>query len=201
MDASKVRLSTEELALAADARVMLVKGSVIRKVTGLFEALSVMQAEVLQSYADLIPEAAATTPKVSRGENYRGQPYVVLDYPRLFRPDDIFAIRTMFLWGHHLSITLHLRGPQRDRLLPRLEDCLPALQDGGFQVCISNEEWEHHFGEDYVKPAREMVQEEWRALLGERPFTKVACAYAPDVLVDAMGPLMKAYAGTLAILR
>ena len=38
--------------------------------------------------------------KISRGENYRGLPYLILDYPAYFSQKDIFAFRTMFWWGH-----------------------------------------------------------------------------------------------------
>lgn len=200
MDKAKVRFSQEELDLATDARVMLVKGSVIAKVTAMLDDLSERQHAVLQSYADLIPEALTTSAKVSRGENYRGQPYVVLDNPRHFHPGDIFAIRTMFLWGHHLSVTLHLRGLHRERFLPRLAASLPRCSGAGMHVCVSHSEWEHHFGEDNYLPARTLAQASWEALLRERSFTKLAYALPLEGINEGPGPLMEAYAGMLGLL-
>jgi hypothetical protein len=201
MDTSKVRFSQEELALATDARVMLLKGSVIGKVTALLEDLSERQLDALQAYADLIPDALTTPCKVSRGENYRGQPYVVLDNPRHFHPNDIFAIRTMFLWGHHFSVTLHLRGAHRSCFMSRLETALPQCSAAGMHVCVSSSEWEHHFGEDNYMPARGLGQEAWEALLRDRPFTKLAYALPLEYVNEGPGPLMAAYAGMLGLLR
>jgi hypothetical protein len=201
MDDAKIRLSQEELALATDARVMLVKGSVIGKVTALFDDLSGRQDAVLQTYSELIPEALGTPAKVSRGENYRGQPYVVLDNPRHFHPGDIFAIRTMFLWGHCLSVTLHLRGAHRERFLPTLEAALPRCAAAGLYVCVGAKEWEHHFGEDNYLPARDMSPRSWQDLLRDRSFTKLAYALPLEVINEEPGRLMSAYTGMLALLR
>ncbi len=201
MDAAKIRLSPEELSLAVDDRVMLVKGAVIDKVVARLGGLSVRQSECLAGVADRLPEALRTTPKVSKGENYRGQPYVVLDNPRHFRVDDILAIRTMFLWGHHLAVTLHLRGRHRERFRPSLEAALPMLRSGGFQVCVSDREWEHHFGDGNYRPARDLASGEWTALLRDRPFTKVAFALPPSELNDGWDRLMAAYASLVALLR
>jgi len=35
---------------------------------------------------------------------------VVLDYPRFFSKENVFAIRTFFWWGNYFSVTLHLKG-------------------------------------------------------------------------------------------
>jgi len=61
------------------------------------------------------------SPKISRGENYLGLPYLVLDYPRLFRPDAVLAIRTFFWWGHFFSSTLQLSGGYKTEFLSRLQ--------------------------------------------------------------------------------
>ena len=59
---------------------------------------------------NLPEEVLIQSPKISRGENYNGLPYVMLDYPRCFGKEDVFAMRTMFWWGNFFSITWHLKG-------------------------------------------------------------------------------------------
>jgi len=201
MDEAKIRLSPEELSLAVDDRVMLVKGAVIAKIVARLGGLSERQSECLAGVAHLLPEALGTPPKVSKGENYRGQPYVVLDNPRHFRSGDILALRTMFLWGHHLSVTLHLRGRHRERFRPCLEAALPMLRSGGFRVCVSDREWEHHFDDDNHRPALDLPSEAWAALLRDRPFTKVSFVLPPSDLNDGWDRLMAAYASLVALLR
>jgi len=107
----------------------------------------------------------------------------------------------MFLWGHHMGVTLHLRGPLRDRLLPRLEAALPALQAGGFGVCVSAREWEHHVDADNHRPARDLGPEAWQGILRDLPFTKVALALPLSELNDGWDVLMEAYVTLAGLLR
>ena len=86
----------------------------------------------LESLRDLLcssPEIAAIdwpdgtdvqTGKLSRGENYHGQPWIMLDFPRFFHREGIAAFRTLFHWGHGVQVSLHLSEagltPFRDNL-------------------------------------------------------------------------------------
>ena len=63
-------------------------------------------------------------PKISKGEKYKGLPWVMLDYPRIFGKEDIMAIGTRFWWGHYFSVTLHLKGGY-------LRTYLPVILRGG----------------------------------------------------------------------
>jgi hypothetical protein len=110
MNAAKVQLSSAEMTLVCDPAWILTKNAIMTKVVALLAALSERYVEV---YAPLTGEGGlppTQPPKISKGENYRGLPYVMLDYPRIFGKEDVFAIRTMFWWGHYFSVTLHLKG-------------------------------------------------------------------------------------------
>ncbi len=48
--------------------------------------------------------------KLSRGENYQGQPWMLLDFPRKMSKEGISGFRTLFLWGHGITCILHLGG-------------------------------------------------------------------------------------------
>jgi len=149
MDAAKVQLSKEELALVSDPGWILTKNSIMSRVVELFAALS----EEIEAAAsgklsavsqgwDRLP-ANWNTPKISRGENYLGLPYVMLDYPRLFTREHVLAIRTMFWWGHYFSVTLHLKGRMQEMFLPVIQRHMQALTDAGFHIAISEDEWRH----------------------------------------------------------
>ena len=122
---------------------ILTKNSIIKKVVGLFAALSEEYRGVLQS---------PISPKISKGENYRGLPYVMLDYPRLFGREDVLAIRTFFWWGHAFSVTLHLKGEYLRRYLPLLRLRWERLAGAGFCVGVSDDEWRHEHVEDNYRP-------------------------------------------------
>src|SRR5688572_11448321 len=110
MSETKLTLSPVELRLATDAEILLTKNAIIDKAKQLFNLLQDKQERYLTAQFNLGKTIVDTSPKISRGENYRGLPYVVLDYPRIFEKDNIAAIRTMFWWGHFFSMTLHLSG-------------------------------------------------------------------------------------------
>src|SRR5580698_8612281 len=96
---TKIKLSAHELMIAQDAGLILTKNAIIQKTIGLFSNLAEnMQIELVKT--KLPEEIKITEPKISKGENYKGLPYVILDYPRSFGKENIFAIRTFFWWGN-----------------------------------------------------------------------------------------------------
>src|SRR5688572_30593643 len=106
---AKIQLSTLELELVNNTEWILTKNGIIEKVKKLLHDIQMAQHEVLIAAQDQLPaEVLMPSPKISRGENYKGLPYLILDNPRFFDKQDIFAIRTMFWWGHFFSITLHV---------------------------------------------------------------------------------------------
>jgi len=82
------------------------------------------------------------TGKILRGENYKGLPYVILDFPRLFQSENIFAFRTIFWWGNYFSFTLHLKGKPLMRYRDVLIKNLP-LRGTGILLYTGADEWEH----------------------------------------------------------
>lgn len=140
MNSAKVHLSPEEWKLVTDPQVILTKNSVMEKVVGLLAGLS-------DEYQKVWKEQGAS-PKISRGENYRGLPWVMLDYPRYFGREDVFAIRTMFWWGHAFSVTLHLKGRYKELFLPVVEKNWALLAEAGYHVGISEDEWRHEHAPD-----------------------------------------------------
>jgi hypothetical protein len=104
------------------------------------------QQHFLQSSLLNLPEKAGKpTPKISKGENYLGLPYLILDHPRLFEHENIFAIRTMFWWGNYFSITLHLAGEHKKGYAARIISSYDLLNRMGFYYCVNSDPWEHHF--------------------------------------------------------
>src|ERR1700748_624599 len=142
MNGAKIQLSSTELELVTDTRWILTKNSIIERLVEGLAALSESYRPIWEG-AVLPGGPYPTSPKVSRGENYKGLPWIVLDYPRIFGREDVLAVRTLFWWGHYFSVTLHLRESHKDALLPSLRARLPLLADAGFHICVSEDEWRH----------------------------------------------------------
>src|SRR5262245_60824558 len=106
---TKIHLLPAEMELVSSPEIILTKNAILQKIKLFFEGLQVKQSEILKDYSAQLPEdILKISPKISKGENYKGLPWLVLDNPRFFQHKNIFAIRTMFWWGNFFSITLHL---------------------------------------------------------------------------------------------
>lgn len=76
--------------------------------------------------------------KVSKGENFKGYPYIVLDCPRLFSTDTEVICRTIFRWGHGWSLHFTVQGKIFERVSSSLS---------GFSASLSND-WLLYTGEN-----------------------------------------------------
>jgi hypothetical protein len=145
IDRAKIRLSQEELELVQNAEWLLTKNRIIGKVYEMFGYLIDDVQEVLSGNSLLSTEIFAVSPKISKGENYLGLPYVMLDYPRCFGKTDVFAVRTMFWWGHFFSTTLHLKGKYKQQLASTIKKNQQLLSEHNFFISVHEDEWRHDF--------------------------------------------------------
>lgn len=86
-------------------------------------------------------------PKVSKGENYKGLPYLVLDYPRAFGKTDMLAFRVLFWWGHFVSASLYLSGTYLAHYKRKIAD---ATTDGSLLISTNTSPWVHDLAEGHV---------------------------------------------------
>jgi hypothetical protein len=175
MREAKIRLSQKEMELITNADWILTKNAILRKVNMLLGSLQEKQSLHLSSAAILLPEQIfLKTPKISKGENYKGLPYQILDYPRLFDRENICAIRTMFWWGHFFSITLHLAGDSLNSNKKKLYACYEEMAKNECYYCVNNGQWEHHFEETNYQPLSAISSGDFKRLIKEKSFMKLA---------------------------
>lgn len=149
----------------------------MKKAAGL---LGLLQEQLVQDpylHAQLPPETRNLPPKISKGEQYRGLPYLILDFPRLFAKQDVFACRTMFWWGHYFSFTLHLKGVYRDRYLEHVVNGYDLLRQESFHVCTGDAEWEHHLEQPHYVPVNSWNEDEFAEHLHKGSLLKLARSF------------------------
>lgn len=174
MDTTKIRLSPEEETLITRADWILTKNRVIQKTKLLLAALQIEQKKFLELTGNNFPaEIADSSPKISKGENYKGLPYLVLDYPRYFNKEDYFAIRVLFWWGNFFSCTLHLSGSYKEKYDRKIFSSFEFLKANDFFVCINEDQWEHHFEPVNYLPLHEFTAPMFEELL-QRNFLKLS---------------------------
>jgi hypothetical protein len=169
---ANVKLSKEELALVTDADFILTKNRIIQKVYQLFGNLS----EEFRERSKQLPSSFLTiSPKIAKGENYQGLPWVMLDYPRAFSKTDVFAIRCFFWWGKFFSITLQIQGSNKANYSDSIKSHLAANPEEWW-ICIADDPWQHHFDRNnycqynvelnlstlpFIKLAKKIPLEQW----------------------------------------
>jgi len=194
---AKIALSEQELQLLQNTEWILTKRTLIQKVDALLgSAVPSLQA-LANSHTWLPAEVTAANPKIHRGENYRGLPYVSLDYPAFFSKDGTLSLRNLFWWGHFFSITLHLSGVYKTQFESTLQENLHLLQQTDMVVCTGNTEWEHHFGADNYTPTAQLTVQQLQQIISEKSFVKIAvkCNLAlwhdiPGIIVRQTGNLL-----------
>ncbi|MGZ3838711.1 MAG: hypothetical protein ACXVMS_13175 [Flavisolibacter sp.] len=190
MEGSKIHLSAAEWQLVRDPGVILTKNTIIQKTVALFGEL---MAAITEEGAPLAAEIRLIPPKISRGENYQGLPYVVLDYPRVSENGDLCFIRTLFWWGHFFSSTLQVSGKYREALLPRILSARDLLAGKDYFLGVSNDPWHHHFEEGNYRRIASLDPEQFERLLGQQPHTKIAARWPLEQWPDAAGYLLESW--------
>ena len=172
MQGSKIRLSNAEKELFCDAQVILTKNSIVQKTIALLE--EVQKVLIEENYEH------SSTPKISKGENYLGLPYVILDYPRIARDKNLFFIRSMFWWGNFFSSTLQLSGEYKQQYAINLEKAYERLKEKNYFIGVNTDPWLHHFEEDNYKKICSLSKEVYVTILEEMPQIKIAACWPLD---------------------
>lgn len=149
MEVSKIHLSSAEIELMQDAEIILTKNRILEKMKALLEEVQEKQIEFVETN-NLKNGIFNVSPKISKGENYLGLPYLILDHPRYFSANNFFFIRTMFWWGKFFSCTLHLAENSKEIFKDGIKNSYHQLQH--FYIATSEDQWAHHLEEpDYRK--------------------------------------------------
>lgn len=166
---AKIHLSQEEKELVQNTRWIFSKRLILKKAEHLLTALQQEYQEMLQDYPAICAGLAAQRSKIARGENYKGLPYLMLDYPALFEKNGILAIRTMFWWGNYFSCTLHISGNYM-RSPKETVQWIDYFANQHFFVNVHDQEWEHHFEADNYLPAKALSNEQVESVSGKNFF-------------------------------
>lgn len=152
----------------ANSEIILTKNTVLQKTVAL---LSNLQGRLLSAASGVVCQSS---PKISRGENYLGLPYAILDYPRIAKGQDLYFIRNFFWWGNFYSSTLQLAGTFKTSRLPNLEAAYDTLAAKDYHVGVNTDPWIHHFEPENFQQIAALSKEAFSVILEETPHVKIA---------------------------
>ena len=194
MQQTKIHLLPSEMEMVSSPEIILTKNAILQKIKNFLEQVQIKQLDILKDYAFQLPQdVLRTSPKISRGENYKGLPWLVLDNPRHFKHNNIFAIRTMFWWGNFFSITLHLSGNNKTSILKKISENILLLKENHFHVYAGNDELEHDLDPDSYKKLAALTNEELENIFKANNFLKLAIKFPIDSLEAIEDKLLRNY--------
>jgi len=194
MQQTKIQLLPAEMELISSPDIILTKNAILQKIKLFLEGLQVKQLDILGDHSSGLPaEVLKISPKISRGENYKGLPWLVLDNPRFFQHNNIFAIRTMFWWGNFFSITLHLSGNNKTNLLEKIASNISLLKEHDMYIYEGTDEWEHDLDPGSYKKFASLTNEEIEKDFSANNFLKLAIKFPIDSLEAIEDKLLRNY--------
>ena len=138
-----IKLTNHQLKLASEADYPLTKNQVIQNICLLFDSL----AKELQSTAFSPPFSMLNHAdyKITKGENYKGLPYVVLDYPKISGAEFPILFRTLFWWGNYFSFNVIVQDK-------KLQHDIRLNEASEVYVLTGSDRWENDlYSSAYIK--------------------------------------------------
>lgn len=200
MEEAKIHLSGTETELMCNAQILLTKNAILHKIKHMLEAVAFdMQLQVQSNSNWYMQDMFAATYKISKGENYLGLPYMVLDYPRQFDVTHICTVRSMFWWGHFFSSTLHITGDFKEQHIEAIEAAYDTLSKYDYYIGINEDQWVHHFDEENYISIGDLSKEEYINYCHQYDHIKIAAKWplwewpsAADFLLNSWQILLNA---------
>lgn len=152
-----VSLSDKEMSYLEDVDFLLTRRKINRKINRLLLQCEADLKQYLKAKPIAFPEGVKfKAGKIARGENYLRLPYYILDFPRQFSQDSIFALRTMFWWGNYFVVTFHLSGLALEMYREKMMHELVKMQEEDIYLYHHpSDPWQHHISEDTYRKLKD----------------------------------------------
>ncbi|MBK9732712.1 MAG: hypothetical protein IPO83_15770 [Chitinophagaceae bacterium] len=175
LEAAKIILSEDELDVIRDGSFFEKKHRITEKIYQQFaNAVRTANDEKIFTGIDFPAGTDYTTGKITKGENYLGLPYILLDFPRNFKGEQRWAIRTMVWWGKFISSTLLISGASMDGVRESVVRQSNILSKKEAWICINESPWIHHFEKDNYQKIKKFSRNEMSSMMKVAGFVKIA---------------------------
>lgn len=129
----------EQLSFLSDKNNFLLKNEVDTTVNKLLYSFQNSIFDLLDKEQYALPAKLSKLPgKVTKGNNLKGFPFQVSDYPSTFNKEDIFSFRSIVWYGHFFSFSLILSGVPKENHIVDLE----KITNKGYKLVTNEAIWE-----------------------------------------------------------
>lgn len=174
--AANLKFTDDEYQVMHNGAFFIHKRTITDKLVNHFGELNNEIETLISGFANLLPlEIAISKGKINKGENYEHLPYILLDSPRIFNLENVFAFRTMFRWGNYFSCTVQLGGSYMEIFRPQIKNFILENKNNLYYIGTSDDEWQHHFRTDNYTLTTDLVNDISRLdSITNKTFFKVA---------------------------
>ena len=169
------KFSEKELRYLLDTDYLFTKSIILEKVfSGLKSCSQLVDQEISTGEYRFDSKYLEPVSKISKGDNYRGLPYLVLDNPRYFKKGSVLSYRILFWWGNLISFSLHIEGNLCVEALNSIISGSPNQVYNETYYCLGKTPWEHHFEESNYQLVHTTSSKQIRGHYKDYGFIKIA---------------------------
>jgi len=110
--------------------------------------------------------------KITKGENYKGLPYVVLDYPQIKSKEFTVLFRTMFWWGKYISLNLILKTSLFNT--EKLAGEILKTEFRKLKMYSGEDIWENDLSDKGFILVKKLTEKQIQKIISEQKFIKVS---------------------------
>jgi hypothetical protein len=177
----KLTFSTEELNAIKNTEFFQRKKNITHAVYEYYGSLIDEFKNELTRHSIILPqEINIQNRKISRGENYEGLPYIVLDFPAFFSAKNIFAMRNFFWWGNGFSMHFIISNSFYKKYYKKIEEAKANLEANKFSICVGETPWDHHFRNENYRLISSLKEKDFSRVIKEKKFIKIGADYSFD---------------------
>jgi len=169
-----MEISEKDLRTLEDSDFLTTKNVLSKKLISLLSKTEIQLKKTVltQNFVKYPSGTLSKAGKISKGEQYQGLPYFILDYPRKFTKEEVFTYRTMIWWGNELSCTLHLSGDFLQSVKQKLFSRLPNEKDIHF--CVNKSPWIYTYYNNNYRKISELSKNDLLTHLDQNKFIKIS---------------------------
>lgn len=164
---SAIKLTKAEFDLVSRTDYPKMKQRIMRKTVQRFDALGCLMKDAVE-----LPAGIAPSFKTTRGENYRGLPYAVLDFPQIKGNGFTLCCRTMFWWGRYCSLNVIIRSDAVD--IAELAQKLKASSLKKVRILTGDDLWQQDLDHADFTKLKELDEAALAELLKGREYIKIS---------------------------
>ncbi len=156
----------------------------------IMQAFSEIETEMKSIYPILSQKVSfapiKTSSKISKGENLKNLPFLMLDFPKQFEQTNIFSFRLLFWWGKGFTLFLHLKNDNLKGILKQISTNQHLCRNN-YRFAIDGDEWEHDLDTENYHKLDELKN------LKKIPYIKIAIPLKFEKINDLEIRVIEAY--------